>query len=135
MPFVVQAKITDIDITDNPLVFYVYPENLDKTGGSEFTTRLRKNADQCLPLVIKQKGFKTKDSFWLDSDFDFARKHFVDTQDRIKVLMNKHEATVVFSLDNLYTEIDEILKYSPLFHKFYIDQIEFMRDRWKPRAV
>mgnify|MGYP003135748183 FL=1 len=90
MPFVVQAKITDIDITDNPLVFYVYPENLDKTGGSEFTTRLRKNADQCLPLVIKQKGFKTKDSFWLDSDFDFARKHFVDTQDRIKVLMNNH---------------------------------------------
>ena len=135
MPFILQSKVTDLDITDNPLVYYVYPENVERVGGSEFTKRLRKNVDQCLPLIIKQKSFKTKDSFWLDEDFDFARKHFTETQDMIKVKMNKHEAIVVFSLDNLYAEIEDIKKHSPMFHKFILDQIAFMRDRWKPRAV
>ena len=135
MPFILQSKVTDLDITDNPLVYYVYPENVERVGGSEFTKRLRKNVDQCLPLVIKQKSFKTKDSFWLDEDFDFARKHFTETQDMIKVKMNKHESIVVFSLDNLYAEMDDIKKHSPMFHKFILDQITFMRDRWKPRAV
>ena len=135
MPFILQSKVTDLDITDNPLVYYVYPENVERVGGSEFTKRLRKNVDQCLPLIIKQKSFKTKDSFWLDEDFDFARKHFTETQDMIKVKMNKHESIVVFSLDNLYAEMDDIKKHSPMFHKFILDQIVFMRDRWKPRAV
>ena len=135
MPFILQSKVTDLDITDNPLVYYVYPENVERVGGSEFTKRLRKNVDQCLPLIIKQKSFKTKDSFWLDEDFDFARKHFTETQDMIKVKMNKHESIVVFSLDNLYAEMDDIKKHSPMFHKFILDQITFMRDRWKPRAV
>ena len=92
MPFILQSKVTDLDITDNHLVYYVYPENVERVGGSEFTKRLRKNVDQCLPLIIKQKSFKTKDSFWLDEDFDFATKHFTETQDMIKVKMNKHES-------------------------------------------
>ena len=121
MPFILQSKVIDLDITDNPLVYYVYPENVEREGGSEFTKRLRKNVDQCLPLIIKQKSFKTKDSFWLDEDFDFARKHFTETQDLIKGKMNKHESIVVFSLDNLYAEMDDIKKHSPMFHKFILD--------------
>ena len=34
MPFVLQSKVTDLDITDNPLVYYVYPENVERVGGS-----------------------------------------------------------------------------------------------------
>ena len=34
-----------------------------------------------------------------------------------------------------WLEMDDIKKHSPMFHKFILDQIAFMRDRWKPRAV
>ena len=56
-------------------------------------------------------------------------------QDKIKVLLNRHEAIIVMSLDQLYGELDDINKYSPLFAKFYKEQMDFMKDRWKPRVV
>ena len=135
MPLIYQSKIIEYDLLENINVFYVYPENVDKEGGSDFTKMMRNNSDKCLPLTLKQKAFKTKDSFWTDVNFDFARKHFITDQDKIKVLLNRHQEIIVMSLDQMYGELDDINKYSPLFAKFYKEQMDFMKDRWKPRVV
>mgnify|MGYP001372777168 CR=1 FL=1 len=48
---------------------------------------MRKHSVQAKPLMIKQRGFKTRDSFREDKDYAYARKHFIETQDIIKVLL------------------------------------------------
>tara|TARA_X000001388_G_scaffold73547_1_gene65401 strand:+ start:429 stop:836 length:408 start_codon:yes stop_codon:yes gene_type:complete len=135
MPLIFQSNIVDYDLTENPRVFYVYPENLEKSGGSEFTKMMRKHSVQAKPLMIKQRGFKTRDSFWEDKDYAYARKHFIETQDIIKVLLNKHNAVVVVSYAQLYDEVDAINKNSKVFNMFFMEQMNFMRERWSPDAL
>ena len=54
MPLIYQSKIIEYDLLENINVFYVYPENVDKEGGSDFTKMMRNNSDKCLPLTLKQ---------------------------------------------------------------------------------
>ena len=99
------------------------------------------NVSDCIlkPVRLYNNSFDAPDH-WDSSYFVLCEvhKHHTNTRAKLRsyeVLLNRHEAIIVMSLDQMYGELDDINKYSPLFAKFYKEQMDFMKDRWKPRVV
>ena len=73
MPILLQSSINQHDLTVNQDAIYVYLDNEQKKGGSDYAILMR-NYSNAVGLVVKEKPSDTEKSYWSDRIFPSKRE-------------------------------------------------------------
>tara|TARA_Y100000310_G_scaffold178817_1_gene178772 strand:- start:1241 stop:1621 length:381 start_codon:yes stop_codon:yes gene_type:complete len=74
MPLYITERVSEIDITYNPLVKFVYFDTIKKDSTTPLTLLLR---DQEYGLPIRFRNHMSSSGEWLDKDFDAQYRQLV----------------------------------------------------------
>ena len=126
MPILLQSTINQHDLTVNQDAIYVYLDNEQKKGGSDYAILMR-NYSNAVGLVVKEKPSDTEKSYWSDRIFPSKRELLEEGLQKIHTHLRKGGIVV---LTCNWSDDENLEKYSYKTYDYLLESIGTLRTRY-----
>ncbi len=126
MPVLLQSSINQHDISINQDTIYVYLDNEQKKGGSDYALLMR-NYSNTVGLVVKEKPSNAQKSYWSDGIFPSKKEILDEGLQKIHRHLRKG-GIVVLTCD--WSDDENLEKYSYKTYDYLLESIGTLRTRY-----